>query len=33
MSGWTLAALILSTIALTLSISRLVYSIMNGGSK
>jgi hypothetical protein len=30
MSGWTLAALILSTIGLTLGISGLIHTIVNG---
>lgn len=33
MSGWILAALVLGTIGLTLSICCLIYDIMNGGSK
>lgn len=30
MNGWAIAALILSTIGVTLSFSRIIYGIMNG---
>lgn len=33
MNGWAIAALILSTIGLTLGISGLIHTIVNGGSK